>query len=317
MKRWMPRTAQLYVAIACVLLGSIGDRCLAQQVVPAQPQAVLQPAIVNGQAIQLFLNVDEAAKVPIGALAPVRIVLPVDGQQVNSRDHAYRFMRGLIQNELSIIDQICELQKDQKQKLVDLAEDQWKEKTKPSIDKCIQQHLWGNIDLDGLAERLVRNWLASSSSREQLERYDAELADRMLYRKQALLSRWLDVQQTKLNLSAKQMKEIEKVLNENWRDRWFRSLEATFSNSSLLPDIKTIWISPLLSDAQNAALVARDTQAMYRSFTLSSDCPTKELSERFSVGAVTSSEKIELSPKSSNEPVLINGLEELNDGSKP
>lgn len=267
-------------------------------------QLKLQIQAINerrgGVVAPLQLNV-----MPAMPLAPANNV-----QMENNRVQVYKFMRGLIQNELSVIDQLCGLERDQKQQLVDLAEDQWKDKTKPSLDKCIQQHLWGNIDLDGLAERLARGWLATAARREQLELYDSELADRMLYRKQALLSRWLDTQQTKLNLSSKQMQEIERVLNDNWRDRWFRSLEATFSNNSLLPDIKTVWISTILTDAQNAALVARDTQAVYRSFFLSADCPVMELTERYAMGDCRSSEKIAVVPSNERGKPAV-GLEEL------
>ena len=90
------------------------------------------------------------------------------------------------------------------------------------------------------------------------------------------------------------MEQIEEILNEKWKDRWYRSLEATFDNSSLLPEIRPSWITPILSDSQKAALVTRDPQTRFGSPQVSQDSPMLPIDQRFQVGATTSSESIEI-----------------------
>jgi len=214
----------------------------------------------------------------------------------NSKPHLLKQMRGLIQNELTIINGICNLEQTQKQKLVDLAEEDWKAKTNSSIIKRTQEHVYGSIDLDSLAERVVRTWLESVTSPVQLSKYDEELADRMNWRKKALISKMLDILAEKLSLSGVQMTQIEEVLNEKWKDRWFRSLEATFENASFLPEIKPSWIAPLLTQSQSAALVTRDQQMLFGAPQGSVDSPSLALEQRFEVGSAISTEEKEGTP---------------------
>lgn len=214
----------------------------------------------------------------------------------NSKPHLLKQMRGLIQNELTIINGICNLEQTQKQKLVDLAEEDWKAKTNTSIIKRTQEHVYGSIDLDSLAERVVRTWLESVTSPVQLSKYDEELADRMNWRKKALISKMLDILAEKLSLSGVQMTQIEEVLNEKWKDRWFRSLEATFENASFLPEIKPSWIAPLLTQSQSAALVTRDQQMLFGAPQGSVDSPSLALEQRFEVGSAISTEEKEGTP---------------------
>jgi len=214
----------------------------------------------------------------------------------NSKPHLLKQMRGLIQNELTIINGICNLEQTQKQKLVDLAEEDWKAKTNSSIIKRTQEHVYGSIDLDSLAERVVRTWLESVTSPVQLSKYDEELADRMNWRKKALISKMLDILAEKLSLSGVQMTQIEEVLNEKWKDRWFRSLEATFENASFLPEIKPSWIAPLLTQSQSAALVTRDQQMLFGAPQGSVDSPSLALEQRFQVGSAISAEEKEGTP---------------------
>ena len=185
------------------------------------------------------------------------------GLIANSKTQILKQVRGLIQNELSIIGELCGLNKNQQQRLVDLAESEWKAKTSASVIKGTQENVYGSVDLDGLAERVVRTWLEATATVEQLGVYDAELADRMKWRQKALVSKILDTLEAKLNLSGIQMEQIEIILNEKWKDRWYRSLESTFDNSAILPEIRPSWITELLTDAQKAALVTRDPQTRF------------------------------------------------------
>lgn len=214
-------------------------------------------------------------------------------QLANSKPLLLKQMRGLIQNELTIINGHCNLEQKQKQTLVDLAEEDWKAKTNTSIIKRTQEHVYGSIDLDSLAERVVRTWLESVATPVQLSKYDEELADRMNWRKKALISKMLDILAEKLTLSSVQMTQIEEVLNEKWKDRWFRSLEATFENTSFLPEIKPSWIAPLLTQSQSAALVTRDQQMLFGAPQGSVDSPLLALEQRFEVGSAISAEEKE------------------------
>ena len=217
-------------------------------------------------------------------------------QFANSKPLLLKQMRGLIQNELTIINGLCNLEQKQKQKLVDLAEEDWKAKTNSSIIKRTQEHVYGSIDLDSLAERVVRTWLESVATPEQLSKYDEELADRMKWRKKALISKMLDILSEKLTLSGVQMTQIEEVLNEKWKDRWFRSFEASFENTTLLPEIKPSWIAPLLTQSQSAALVTRDQHMLFGAPQFSTDSPSLALEQQFQVGSVISAEEKEGTP---------------------
>ena len=248
----------------------------------AQKQEKLEPVVVD------VLLADDLA-VPGVAI-----------RQVNSKPQLLKQMRGLIQNELTVIGDICGLELKQQQALADLAESEWKPKTNSSISKRTQEHVYGTIDLDGLAERIVRLWLESVSTKEQLEKYDLELADRMKWRQKAVISKVLDSLQVKLNLSGVQMDQIEVILNEKWKDRWYRSLEATFDNASLLPEIRPSWITPVLSESQRAALSTRDQQQRFGAQQASADSPSLPLEERFRVGAAVSADSLDAEAATDN-----------------
>ena len=241
-----------------------------------------------GQELDLIQNIEILGRPGVGQAANLQLA--------NSKPVLLKQMRGLIQNELTIINGICHLEQKQKQTLVDLAEGDWKAKTNTSIIKRTQEHVYGSIDLDSLAERVVRTWLESVATPQQLSRYDEELADRMKWRQKALVSKILDILAEKLNLSGVQMTQIEEVLNEKWKDRWFRSLEATFENTSLLPEIRPSWITPLLSESQKAALVTRDQQMLFGAQQGSTDSPSMALEKRFQIGDAVSADDTDVAP---------------------
>ena len=248
-----------------------------------------------------------------GVLVPVVPVMPPDAEL--SKRQLFMLMRGLIQNELSVVDSVCQLDDKQRQAIVDLAEQEWNVKTSASVLKCLQQHVFGTIDLDSLAERTVRSWLVTCASTESVANYDQELADRMEYRKHALISVMLDSLVAKLNLSSAQMEQIEAILDEKWRDRWFRSLEATFSNVSLFPEIRPSWISSILTDAQQAAVVTRESQQFFGSHQVTQDSPSLALDARFVIGSIASSNAIALAMGRKKE-VKASTSEEQNDATK-
>ncbi len=225
------------------------------------------------------------------------------GQAPNSKPQLLKQTRGLIQNELTIIADVCGLDSKQQQSLAELAENEWRPKTNASIVKRMQEHVYGMIDLDSLAERLVRSWLEAVATAVQLSTYDQELADRMKWRQKALISKVLETLEAKLNLSGVQMEQIEVILNEKWKDRWYRSLEATFDNPSLLPvpEIRPSWISPILSDSQKAALVTRESQPKFGTVQSSADSPLMAIDEPFRVGSAMSFNAIETDTTSSKK----------------
>ena len=241
-----------------------------------------------GQELDLIQDVEVLGRPGMGQAANLQLF--------NSKPVLLKQMRGLIQNELTIINGICNLEQKQKQKLVDLAEEDWKAKTNVSIIKRTQEHVYGSIDLDSLAERVVRTWLESVATPEQLSKYDEELADRMRWRQKATVSKILDILSEKLNLSGVQMTQVEAILNEKWKDRWFRSLEATFENTSLLPEIRPSWITPILSESQKAALVTRDQTMLFGGQQGAPDSPSMALEQRFQVGSVISADNIDVVP---------------------
>jgi len=247
------------------------------------PNYLLAQKKEQAELIVLDINVDPDQQAQFG-FAEVAM------RQINSKPQLLLQMRGLIQNELTIIGDSCGLELKQQKTLADLAESEWKSKTNASIVKRTQEHVYGTIDLDSLAERIVRLWLESVSTKEQLEKYDQELADRMKWRQRAVISKVLDTYEAKLNLSGVQMDQIEAILNEKWKDRWYRSLEATFDNASLLPEIRPSWLHPVLSESQRAALSTRDQQQRFGAQQASSDSPSLALEEKFRVGDAVSSD---------------------------
>lgn len=267
---------RLLSAIRCIAFAYVAVFASYNLVQAQRREPIVQDALIQDQAV---LGLQP------GVLA----------QEQNSKKQLLRQTRGLIQNELSIISDLCGLDQKQQQSLVDLAESEWRVKTNASIVKRMQEHVYGMIDLDSLAERIVRSWLEAVATADQLNQYDLELADRMMWRKKALVSKVLDTLEAKLNLSGVQMDQIEVILNEKWRDRWYRSLEATFDNTSMMPvpEIRPSWIAPILSDSQKAALVTRESQPKFGTAPSSNDSPSLEIDRRFRVGSTTSSNGIE------------------------
>jgi hypothetical protein len=267
----------------------------------AQKQEQAEPVVVD------FVLADDVAVPEMGL-----VLRGVNIQQVNSKPQVQKQMRGLIQNELTIIADICGLERKQQQALADLAESEWKSKTSASISKRTQEHSIGTVDLDSLAERIVRQWLESVATKEQLEKYDLELADRMKWRQKAVISKILDTLEAKLNLSGVQMNQIEAILVEKWKDRWYRSLEATFDNASLLPEIRPSWLTPVLSASQQAALVTRDQQQRFGA-PQSADSPSLALEVRFRVGDAVSSESLDIEPAKGDSKKIEEEIEKLKD----
>lgn len=166
-------------------------------------------------------------------------------------------IRGLFQNELDVVEAVCNPTEPQAKELLRIAESEWESKTRREFAKRLQQHVYGTVDFDGQIERTMQEWTAKVLTAEQSALYTAELLDRAEYRKQAVINRMLIWLQMKLQLSSSQLDQIEKILHDRWRDRWYRSIEATFDNETLLPELNRSWLDTVLTDSQRNALATR------------------------------------------------------------
>jgi hypothetical protein len=222
--------------------------------------------------------------------AAVRVLLaqpPLD-----PKDAVYRQVRGLFQNELNVIYTVCSPDAVQSQKLVNTVEEQWLLKSRREVVKRFTPHVYGTVDLDGLVERTMQTWVSELLTKEQAALYDAELSDRMTYRRRALISKMLIWLQQKLQLSADQMDRVQEVLETKWKDRWFRSIEATFDNESLFPEVNPSWLDTILTYAQRNALAIRVPQS--RIAAVSQEYPSLDLNVQFRIGNIKSSSQIKL-----------------------
>jgi len=201
-----------------------------------------------------------------------------------------RQVKGLFQNELELVEAICKPNREQSQKLLDIAESQWRNKTRREMSKRLQQHVYGAVDFDGLVERTIQQWVSEILTAEQSAAYEAELADRMEFRKNALITQILVWLQSKLQLSGEQQDQIEEVLRAKWKDRWFRSIEATFDNETLLPELNRSWLDSILTDAQRNALAIRTPQA--RAEPAPQEYISYPLDKRFRISGLESSDSI-------------------------
>jgi len=223
---------------------------------------------------------------------------------LNPKDAVYCQVRGLFQNELTVIDTVCSPDAVQSQTLVDTVEEQWQLKSRREVAKRFAPHVYGTVDLDGLVERTMQTWVSELLTKEQASLYDAELSDRMTYRRQALISKMLIWLQQKLQLSADQMDKVQEVLEAKWKDRWFRSIEATFDNESLFPEVNPSWLDTILTYAQRNALAIRVPQS--RIAAVSQEYPSLDLKVRFSIGGIESRAqvKLDLEDDKTKPPVL-------------
>lgn len=219
---------------------------------------------------------------------PLAVIKPKPN--ANAKWIVQRQVKGLFQNELELVEAICKPNREQSQKLLDVAESQWRIKTRREMSKRLQQHVYGAVDFDGLVERTIQQWVSEILTAEQSAAYDAELADRMEFRKNALITQILVWLQSKLQLSAEQQDQVEEVLRAKWKDRWFRSIEATFDNETLLPELNRSWLDSILTDAQRNALAIRAPQG--RVEPASQEYSSYPLDKRFLMSGLESSDSI-------------------------
>lgn len=173
------------------------------------------------------------------------------------RDTALAQVRGLVQNELRIVGRICQPTEPQSHALLTLIEEEWKPKSAREVAKRLQPHVHGTIDFDGIVERSMQAWVAKVLTPEQSAKYDQELSERLAVRREALIEQMLVWLHDKLQLSSGQQEAVRKVLEEKWKDRWYRSVEGVYDNETLLPELNRSWLDTILTEAQRNALAIR------------------------------------------------------------
>lgn len=102
--------------------------------------------------------------------------------------------------------------------------------------------------------------------------------------------KWSATPNASSDSAPKQMKEVETLLQERWKEAWW-----VMYRNGTTPETKFAWISTALSDAQRTA--GADTSAGRQEYYTSggsTDLPSKSLAERFQIADVQSDESIQL-----------------------
>ncbi|AMV33523.1 hypothetical protein VN12_15455 [Pirellula sp. SH-Sr6A] len=184
------------------------------------------------------------------------------------RDTAMAQVRGLVQNELRILARTCDPTESQSRTLLTIIEEEWRTKSAREVAKRLQSHVHGTIDFDGIVERSMQDWVAKTLLPEQSAKYEEELSNRLAARREALIEQMLVWLHDKLQLSSGQQESVRKVLEEKWKDRWFRSIEGVYDNETLLPELNRSWLDTILTEAQRNALAIRTPLQRSPSYSL-------------------------------------------------
>jgi len=230
--------------------------------------------------------IGQVATVPIRAIA----INPVNDPQFDREHNAKRWVRGLIQNELITIQTVCSLTPEQSQKLVNIAEEQWRTKLLTAIRSYVESNNRNNVDFEQRVEKLANTWLESILNPEQREKWNEEIASRLEFRRRVVVGKMVIESEKRHGLSAQQMKDLEPILIERWRDSWW-----AMYRSGSLPETKYSWVSAILTEAQqtNGNDRAANRSEHYMSGG-SHELPNRSLSERFELNGITSAESIPL-----------------------
>lgn len=262
------RNCAIALMVACILQGQVQSLHgqVAAQAIQAVPAVRLQAARVNAAAAPL-----------------------------NDRDHtARKWVRGLIQQELNAIQSVCKLNEQQAKELVDIIESEWRTKFASVFRSYSEANQRGGVDFEFRVESAVKAWIreVDSITEQQRSVWNYELDSRNELRRRIVIGKMVSDAERKFGLSSKQMKEVETILQERWKEAWW-----VMYRNGTTPETKFAWISTALSDAQRTAGAdPSGTRQEYYTSGGSVDLPSKSLAERFSIGAVVSDESIQLQP---------------------
>lgn len=251
--------------------------------------------ICSGAPSALAQDEKEGAKVDVIEMIEFEpeIVIAGNAQAVDKTQNA-AIVRGMIQSEIDVVQQLCSPTDEQKQALVDIAEREWFARTSVAMQSLLQPQGFESIDLDGLAERCVLGWIESVLSADQRTAYQDELEARNSLRKKAVLVNMIDSVDKRVGLSYSQMKDVEKAIDDKWKDRWYRSLESVLAGANAVPEVRLTWVSSILSESQRQSFA---NKAQFNTFVSPVAVnvelfPRLKLDKRFSIGTIVSSETI-------------------------
>lgn len=233
--------------------------------------------------------------VPAIKLQAARIVVAGANAPANERDHvARKWVRGLIQQELNAIQNVCKLNEKQAKELVNLIETEWRTKFASVFRSYSEANQRGGVDFEFRVESAVKTWLreVESINEEQRSAWNYELDSRNELRRRIVIGKMVSDAERKFGLSSKQMKEVEALLHERWKEAWW-----IMYRNGTTPETKFAWISTALSEAQRTA--GADTSGIRQEYYTSGgsiDLPSRPLADRFTVAGVTSDESIPLQP---------------------
>ena len=220
-----PKALSLHLALA--IFGTLGTstRLSAQNALPA----------IRFQAIQI---------------AGARNAQPLNDREITAR----KWVRGLIQQELNALQSICKLNPAQSKELVNLIETEWKSKFASVFRSYSEANQRGGVDFEFRVETAVKTWMreVDAITEEQRTNWNFELESRNALRRRIVIGKMVSDAERKFGLSAKQMKEVESLLQERWKEAWW-----VMYRNGTTPETKFAWISTALSDAQRTAGPAR------------------------------------------------------------
>lgn len=225
-----------------------------------------------------------------------RVVVAGANAPVNERDHtARKWVRGLIQQELNAIQTVCKLNDKQAKELVDLMESEWRNKFASVFRSYSEANQRGGVDFEFRVESAVKTWLreVDSITPDQQSAWNYELDSRNELRRRIVIGKMVSDAERKFGLSSKQMKEVEALLHERWKEAWW-----VMYRNGTTPETKFAWISTALSDAQRTA--GADPSGIRQEYYTSGgsvDLPSKSLADRFTIAGVTSDDSIPLQPQ--------------------
>lgn len=233
---------------------------------------------------------------------------PVDEDR---KERAEKWVRGLIQNELRLIASVCKPNLQQSQKLVNIAESEWRSK----MATTILAYREGNnqripTDFEARSERLVQSWVTQYLDDEQAALWAKEIESRFQFRRRLVIGQMVMDVERKLGLTASQMDEIAVVLQERWKDSWWSMYRA-----GTLPETKFSWISKILSDTQRTMGNDRTSQ-MIEHFIAQTvvDLPSLPHEVRFELNGIKSVEAI---PIEAPQPAAQDESNRNDDGEPP
>ena len=225
-----------------------------------------------------------------------RVAIAGAAAPVNERDHtARKWVRGLVQQELNAIESVCKLNAQQAKELVDLIETEWRNKFASVFRSYSEANQRGGVDFEYRVETAVKSWLSQvdSITPQQQDAWNYELDSRNQLRRRIVIGKMVSDSERKFGLSSKQMKEVEALLHERWKEAWW-----IMYRNGTTPETKFAWISTALSEAQRTA--GADTSGLRQEYYTSGgsvDLPSKSLADRFTIAGVSSDESIPLQPQ--------------------